>query len=349
MALFSLIAKLGIDTAQYQAGLKKAESAAQGFGSRIKSYLSAGLILGASRQAFSMVTKLAGEIKDSAEKFNLTTQEVQKLRRAAQDSGVSFEQLANLVNKVTVARAKAAEGEERYTEAFEKLGVSSDRFADRGVRSADVLMDISEALRNGTNDFETQSAVMKVLGDDAGKLFGVLKGINDAGPIVLIDEQQIEMVDRAGKVLSHLKDEAVNLATVLSGGQLIMRATEVSAASLAAAKVARALGAEQVASRLEQLAVSSGTLGMKGASAQASGVVEPKPDADKASAATAATDASQSITRGFGSGVSDPLAKIGGLFFGADSGMRQVPRQQLDELKKLNARVERIEQAATAQ
>lgn len=339
MALINILARLGIDTTAYNAGLKKSESTAQATGRMIRSYLAGAFTVGAVTKLASDIANLSGKIKDSAAQFNLTTDETQKMMRAAKDSSVSFEMLAQGVNKVTRQRAMAISGDKNAIASFEALGVSMSDIANEGVRSADIFFQIGRNLKGA--DLRTQGAAIKILGDESSKLFGVMESLGDSGPMLLIEESQIEAVDRAAKAVTHIKDELMNLATIGVGGAIMQRATEASAAAMIAARAARAVGADSVAGKLEDFALSAGktAMGITPEKTPQSGSAPPP--------APTPTEASK-VAAGFSPDVSDPLAKIGGLFFGADAGMRAIPQRQLDELRRLNARVERIERAATA-
>lgn len=356
MALINILARLGIDSTSYNAGLKKAESAASAAGRLMKNHLAQAFTVAAIGKLTHDVVSLAGKIKDSAEQFNLTRKEVQELMRVADDSGLSFEQLAQSVNKVTDARAKAAGGEDRYAKAFETLGLSMDKVGSAGVRSADILRDIADALARGGDNLAIQGAAIDILGVKSAKMFEALKGINQMGEIIIISDDQIDRIDKAGKILSHAKDDLLKMAA----GQFSEAIEDYhkTVANFGGGKLAQAAAgpASAIAGLLNFFTsgfrkdgnTSEGRLDLEAALAARAGKISPASSEVDAAAAVASAAVGKMTGGGGGSGVSDPLAKIGGLFFGADAGMRAIPQRQLDELRRLNARVERIERAATA-
>lgn len=355
MALVSILAKLGLDATGYNSGLKRAESTAQAAGSAMRKHLAQAFTVAAIGKLTHDVTKLAGKIKDSADQFGLTRQETQELMRVASDSGVSFEMLAQSINKVTRQRAMAAAGNKQSIESFEQLGIALDRVLNADVRSADIFYEIGRLL-NGAN-LAQQGAAIRIFGDESTKLFAAMKGIQALGPMVILTDDQIEKIDRAGKVLSHAKDDLMSMAA----GQFsdVIEDYHKTVSDFGGGGLAKVAAgpASAVAGLLNFLTSGFRKDGNKneGRLDLAEGLA--RRDAQRASAAKAAAEADvlaasaskvveSMARRSSGGGISDPLAKIGGLYFGADAGARNVPRQQLDELRRLNGSVRRIEQAA---
>lgn len=362
MALINILARLGIDSTSYQAGLKKAESAASAAGRVMRSHLAQAFTVAAVSKLANDVSKLAGRIKDSAEQFGLTRRETQEMMRVAEDSGVSFEMLAQSINKVTRQRAIAAAGDKNAVENFRQLGIGLDRVVNESERSADIFFDIARAL-NGA-DLATQGAAIKILGDESSKMFGAMRSLAQIGPMVIVSDDQVEAIDKAAKALSHLVSDVKAIAAISigesvkdyeflsklfgGGGRGKFFAGAISGLFAYPMAVTRGLMPEgnKNMGRLDLDAGLADRDARMEARQKASSIKE-KIAARAASIAVGGLSAGSAGSGGI-AGSADPLAKIGGLFFGADAGMRAIPQRQLDELRRLNARVERIERAATA-
>ena len=352
MALFTLMAKLGIDTSAYQAGLKRSESLAQSAGRAMRSHLAQAFSVAAVGAFAKEMADMAGSIKDAGDQYGMTRKEVQEFMRVAADSGLSFEQMAQSVNKITDARARAAAGETRYAEAFAKLGISMDIVSDSGVRSADIFKSIGSALKANGDSIETQGAAIDILGVKSAKMFQALKGISDLGPMVIIEDKQIDAIDKAAKRVLHLIDNAKKFAAV-SYGKLIST-QEAGAESLGGGVIGNALSLFS-AGPIAAASILRGLVGSGKTSGGASGSWgSPVDDLSKWTGRSAemtgpgsAPFFQASMSAGAYNSSQDPLAKIGGLYFGADNGMRGVQQQQLEQLRRLSASVARLEQAAT--
>ena len=354
MALFSLIAKLGIDTAQYQAGLKKAESAAEAAGRVMRNRLAQAFTVASITMFANQVAKLAGSAKDFADKFKTTREEAQLIARAAKDSGVSAEQIGETISRMDAARAKAASGNKETLQSFTTLGIELGRVMDESVSSLDLMRDAITAVSNAQDPIVAKGAAMKLMGDSSGKLAEAIASIHNLGPMIILSDEEIEKLDAAYKTVTHMKDDLITLASkgvsgviddynrrlgMLGGSAPAKFIAGVDAGIMGILKFFTAGFRSDGNSDEGRLDVDAA---LARRAARNKGGKPPPAEVD-----AAATTAAAAMSR-MGSATADPLAKIGGLFFGADAGMRQVPRQQLDELKKLNARVERIEQAATA-
>jgi len=80
MAIFSLIAKLGLDGSAYESGLKRASSVTDKFRSSVGMQLGAALSVAAIGSFVSKVVETVDAIGDLSEQLNISTDDVQRLQ-----------------------------------------------------------------------------------------------------------------------------------------------------------------------------------------------------------------------------------------------------------------------------
>jgi len=204
MSLFRLVAKLGIDSTDYEAGLKKAESSIEGWSKRIGGYLAGAFTAAAISGLINDVKRLAGEIKDVAEQYDLTYEQVQRLQRVSANSGVGLEKYLTALGKIKKAQADFAAGDPTAKTLFEKLGVNPQQGS----------FDILEQLGFSSD----KAAVFELLGVKSASMFNSLKQINELGPMLLITDDQVERLDKAEKSMANFKADAMAYAALKIGG-----------------------------------------------------------------------------------------------------------------------------------
>lgn len=190
MSLFRLVAKLGIDSTEFSAGLKQAESGMQASMASIGKYI-AGAFSIAAITAFSLrVAKVAGDIGDLADQLGITTEEVQKLQRAADHSGVSFDKYASTLGKIRKLKSDAAAGDQTALGIFGRTGLNAkdDDFS--------LLKQIG-----GLSD----AKAFEILDAKSARLKNSLKDINSITPMELIDDETISKLDAAGDKVGDIK------------------------------------------------------------------------------------------------------------------------------------------------
>jgi|DEB19_MinimDraft_3_1074340.scaffolds.fasta_scaffold00105_22 hypothetical protein len=203
MAIFSLIAKLGLDGAAYETGLKKASSLTDKFRNSISGQLGAALSVAAVGAFASKVVQTADAIGDLSEQLNISTDDVQRLQILANQTGVSFEAMAKSITAVSQERLKAVEEGGKARDYFKALGISVAELNDKSISNIDLITRMGKAHQNSGNSAQTQAAMIEILGVKAFKAAGALTKINELGPIDLISKEQI---DALGKLADRLDE-----------------------------------------------------------------------------------------------------------------------------------------------
>jgi len=207
MAFMSILARLGLDSSGFQAGVKQAESAAKGLGksisSELKGQLARAFSVAAVVTAGKAVLNYAGQITDLSDRLGISTDELQRMDYAARLSGTNLETMTGFLEKLSVAREEALEGNEKMVESFARLGVSMDDLKNR--RLDELIKIIGRTVQAG-NAQSLLPALRDVGGKSAGALIPTFKaGLEETGADApIISAEDIAAIDEADHKLSVL-------------------------------------------------------------------------------------------------------------------------------------------------
>lgn len=141
--------------------------------------------------AFAMASKVAGagdEIHKASQKIGVGVEQYQELKYWADQNGVSQDTMERAVGRLTQRMGRAAEGNEKMSGAFERLGVSVHDSNGEMRATEDVLPEVIANL-SAIEDPATRAAV-------AGELLGT-KTARDLMPA--LDEGALSLEDAAAK------------------------------------------------------------------------------------------------------------------------------------------------------
>lgn len=207
MNVFELFAVLGLDTSQYDEGLKGAESSANSFGTTLSQGLGVAASVGAAAITATTAATVAGtkafidgvastasyadSIDKLSQKMGFGVESFQEWQYVAQISGTNMESLK--AGMKTLATAV-----ETGSEAFDKLGLSQEELASMSQE------EVFEATITALQGIEDQSERTYL----AGQLLG--KGATELGPMLNLTAEEMDA----------LKQEAHDLGGVLSEEQV---------------------------------------------------------------------------------------------------------------------------------
>jgi len=203
MALFRIMGKLSLDSSEFTAGLKKAESGATASLAAIGARVAAAFSVAAITGFVAQVARAAGEIGDLADQLGITTQEVQALQRAADRSGVSFEKYAAALSKIRKLKADFAGGDAGAAKAF----------ASTGLNPNDSELSILQQI-GGLSD----SKAFEILDAKSAKLKNSLKDLTSIPPIQVIRQEDVDTLDKAGDSLGDMLRTVKAISATLIGG-----------------------------------------------------------------------------------------------------------------------------------
>lgn len=177
----ALRVNLGIDSAAFSDGLKKAQSGLSKFGSLAKTGLAAAAA-GATAAAGAMALAVKGSIdaaddmSKAAAKIGIPIEELSRLKYAADLSGVSFEGLQTAVGKLSKQMNEAKNGSKAAAEAFSSIGVSATN-ADGSLKTASqVLTEISDRFATMPDGAEKTALAMELMGRSGANMIPLLNG-----------------------------------------------------------------------------------------------------------------------------------------------------------------------------
>ena len=166
--------KLGLDTTQFQRGMA-------GSMKLLKSFARAGavLVVGAIGLMTRAAINLGSRISDMSIQLNIGTTALQSLQFSAIKAGVEVGILERALRNVQTRTSEAINGNKRYAEAFDRLGINIKAFAELSIEKR--LEAIAIAQSNATDKASAYNDIAIILGERAGpKMQEILKEL--AGP-----------------------------------------------------------------------------------------------------------------------------------------------------------------------
>lgn len=145
----ALRVNLGIDTAAFSDGLKKAQGKLQNFGAMVQKGLVAGAAAaGAALTGLGFAVRntinAADDMAKSAQRFGIPIEELSRLKYAADLSGVSFNELGTGVRRLSQNMNDAAQGIGEGAKAFEQLGISVTNSDGTLKSTSEVMAEIAD-------------------------------------------------------------------------------------------------------------------------------------------------------------------------------------------------------------
>jgi hypothetical protein len=218
----SLRVSLGLDTAQFEAGAKKAQSTArQAAGQMETSFKSArraaeGLLaaftVGVLTEQIKKSLDYAGSIAEVSRTLGLTTKDLQTFRYAATQTGVSQDQLEVGLRRLTVSMGKAELGSKAQSKAFGAIGISLDQL--KGKNTGEVFRLMADGLSKVTDRSQRAAVEMILMGRSGSQLDNLLapgsKRLNELSDAaqklgIVLSDKQIQGAEETAHKLDALK------------------------------------------------------------------------------------------------------------------------------------------------
>lgn len=221
----ALRAVLGIDTAQFETGLKSAQAHLSGFGAgAAKAGAAAAVAFAAAGAAVAVAVKgaidNADKLNKASQKIGVPIEELSALKFAAELSDVSLDSLTKSMGKLSKAMTEAAaKPTSDAALAFRALGVSVTDSGGKLKSSSAILQDIAGKFE-GLKDGAGKTAVsMAIFGKSGADLIPLLNS-GKAGLQGMMEEaQQLGIVidTKTGKAAEAFNDNLKRLGTVKDG------------------------------------------------------------------------------------------------------------------------------------
>lgn len=215
---------LGLDSAQFEAGTKRARQTAQRDAAAIQKSLdglkgrmdavftgvAGSAILAAGKKALDYASSL-GEV---AQQAGVSAKELQEYRYAASQAGVSSEQMDGALTKLTKTIGEAKAGSKAQATTFRELGVAIQDANGRVYSAGEVIPKLADALSKVKDPATRARIEMELFGKTGQKLDTLLAGgsealnnLRDAAQRlgVVLSDRQIQSADDAADKLASVK------------------------------------------------------------------------------------------------------------------------------------------------
>lgn len=178
MNLFELVAKLSLDSSEYDKGVSNAEKSAKSLGDNLtKAGKAMAGVSAAGAVVATSIGTLAYKAGTSADDLNtlskvtgIGTYELQKYGAAADLVDVSVETVARANKKLAKNAYEASKGSKSQAEAFNAIGVSVVDANGHLRDSEDIFQDVIANLGEMTNETERDAIAQKLMGKSAAEL-----------------------------------------------------------------------------------------------------------------------------------------------------------------------------------
>lgn len=229
--LGSLLVSLGLESAQFDRGLKRSESSLEKFTNFAgKGMLALGSAVAGASAAMGLLVRnsinVADEISKAASIIGIGTEELSRLRYAADLSGVSFESLQTGVLRLNRNMVAVTNGGKAASATFAKLGIDVMN-ADGSLRSSsDIMADVADKFAGMEDGAQKSALAMELFGKSGAQLIPLLNG----GSAAL--EQLTGEADKFGIVIdaeTGRKAEAFNDNVTRLKGAFEAVATQIAA------------------------------------------------------------------------------------------------------------------------
>jgi hypothetical protein len=226
MAIFSLIAKLGLDGSSFETGLKRAGSMADKFRSSVGAQLGAALSVAAVVAFTKNMIESADRISDLAEQLNLTTDQIQRLEILAGETGVTFDKFSLTLKKFEEARLKATSGDEDAIKTLKALGLTNKQLYDSQLSTIQGAVKVAEAYKNSGRSAETTAAMTKLYGLELKAAGAALADYETTSNRLLISKDDINALAKANTLL----DEQLRIVKALAAPAIAAGITATASA-----------------------------------------------------------------------------------------------------------------------
>lgn len=179
MAIFSLLAKLGLDGTSFETNLKKSQSLAKSVGREISGTLAGIFAVDKLAQYGMEAINTAGKLQDLSTQLGVSAKFLQEMKFAAEIGGSSLEEVSGALQKITVARGKALGGDQGLLDAFARFGVTAQEI--KSAKIEDIFLKIGKAFEGDANPQNLLAPFRELAGRGAGSLIpSMADGLSDA-------------------------------------------------------------------------------------------------------------------------------------------------------------------------
>ena len=231
-ALGRLVAELGLDSAQFTEGLKRAQKgfddferslgrAATGaltsFAGQLIALETASKVADAAISAFTETVKGLAALDDAAEKTGATVESLAKLQAQAVVSGQAFESIEGALIKLNKGLLNADDETKSAGAALEALGIQARTANGELKDSGELVFEVSKKFAEFSDKGPGKAALaMDLFGKTGAQLLPLLKDLADSGDInVKVTEAQAQAADDYEKNIKRLAAQKLELKRII--------------------------------------------------------------------------------------------------------------------------------------
>jgi hypothetical protein len=245
MGLMSFMVKLGLDGTQFETGMVRAKSAGDRFAADFKrsvgNTLASVFAVDKVFEYGKAAVDLAGKLTDLSSRLGVSSEFLQEMSFAAEQSGASLDDVSSSLEKLAISRAKALGGDSGMLESFKRFGIEAEDL--KRLRIEEVFERIGAAFQGGANPQNLVGPLREIAGRGAGALIpAMVDGLADAAQKArdlgqVMDEEVVGSLDDVGDRLSTMNKTMTSLVgkltSVVLGGA--MKVTEAAGAGFSTA------------------------------------------------------------------------------------------------------------------
>lgn len=170
---FKIHGEITMDGAQFKRALSEASGKTTEF---LKSFALGAIGIASLEQAFDKTVESASELVDTSKKLDLTIEQLQVLRQAAEENGLGFDVMTKALERFNAIRENVLSGGKGSADqaaALQRLGINQS--ALRSQTAAQSLMGQISTTAQHSNAADIANDLKTVFGKNGEELFGVLK------------------------------------------------------------------------------------------------------------------------------------------------------------------------------
>ena len=193
-------------------GMARLKGSVSGFASSMAGMLAGGLAIGSVIAGFKSAIAEGAKLQDLSDQFNLPASEIGKFAAAGKEMGVSVEDVAKAMAKLSVNQTKALNGNEGLQQAFAKVGITMDNLESSS--PTDLLNKVADAFKSGAISGDEMAVAMELLGKGGISMVGMLRQGSDgiskmAESMGYFDDETVASLDEADDAISKLGTQAM--------------------------------------------------------------------------------------------------------------------------------------------
>ena len=227
MNLFDLVAKLTLDSSEYEQGLKSAEKKGSGFGGKLKSAMKVGAaavtaVTGTVTALTGALVKGTGEVASYGDHIDKMSQKMGLSATAYQEWDAILQHSGSSIDTMKAGMKTLANAVEKGNGAFERIGLTMDEIA--GMSNEELFAATIAGLQNVENETERTYLAGQLLGRGATELGALL---NTSAEETEAMRQRVHelggvMSDEAVKAAAKYQDQLQDMQTAFSGMKRMM-------------------------------------------------------------------------------------------------------------------------------